>query len=120
MLPPAPARLSTMTGWFSAEASCLATQRARMSLGLPGGPGARIRMVPGGYCCEGAVDICWTPTNVRSIAKAVLCIADASPTAGSAHHVSGARQMLRDFGDRNLVGDGRPGCAMRIASYNHW
>jgi hypothetical protein len=49
-----------------------------MSLGLPGGPGAMIRIVPDGYCWDWAVGVSATPTNARSIANAALCIAHAS------------------------------------------
>src|SRR5438105_1256310 len=47
MFPPAPALFSTMTGCPSNGASRSATQRARISRGLPGGDGAIIRTAQG-------------------------------------------------------------------------
>ena len=49
MLPLAPGRLSTTTGWPSRSCSGVATRRARMSVGPPAGSGTIIRIGRVGY-----------------------------------------------------------------------
>src|SRR5579864_455496 len=55
MVPPAPGRFSTITGWPSAGESLSLMVRAMMSVALPGVKGTMTLTVPEGYPCARAV-----------------------------------------------------------------
>jgi hypothetical protein len=55
MLPPAPARFSTMIVRLATGRSCSAKKRTSTSAPLPGGKAQIMRMSRLGYCCATAV-----------------------------------------------------------------